>query len=78
MMEKKLLVLPRSRRMLNKLLFQRMSLNSSLPHEAWNIVLHDMKIGVENSKAQMSALFHFSSFVDLDGRENLHHGLWMC
>ncbi|KAI1236821.1 hypothetical protein IHE44_0015075 [Lamprotornis superbus] len=43
---------------------------------AWNIALHDMKIGIENSKAQTSALFHFTSFVDLDGEENLHHGMW--
>lgn len=64
--------------MLNKLLLQRAPLNSSLPHEAWNISLHDMKIGIENSKAQTSALFHFTSFVDLDGGENLHHGMWMC
>lgn len=48
--------------MQNKLLLQKVPLNSSLPREAWNIILHDMKIGGENSEAQTSALFHSTFF----------------
>lgn len=42
--------------MVNKVLWRKGVLNSTLPHETWNIVLHAIRVGVETSRAQAGAV----------------------
>lgn len=51
--------------MVNKVLRQKGVLNSTLPHETWNIVLHAIRVGVETSRAQAGALFHSTCLDEL-------------
>lgn len=46
--------------------------------ELGTIVLHDMKVGVENTKVKASTLFHSICFDELDSGADLHHSLWVC
>lgn len=37
-----------------------------------------MNVGVENTRAQMNALFYSTCFGELDSGANLRHSLWVC